>query len=101
MEGKTCVKHSIFMCVSCAFEKIDKLYSDIAAKDARIFVLETDLGNILDSNKQAEDEITRLREALKLACDHVLPASIKLLDHNFDMEKINNNPSLLYDYFYK
>lgn len=39
------------------------------------------------------------RKALLLACNHVLPASVKATDPTFDMDKINNDPLLLSEYF--
>jgi len=35
-----------------------------------------------------------LSKALELACEHVLPASVKLVDDTFSIEEINNNVPL-------
>lgn len=38
-------------------------------------------------------------KALLLACEHVLPASVKMVDSKFSIEIINNDKNLLSDYF--
>lgn len=47
----------------------------------------------------AEAKIAVTLRALALACLYVLPASVKQFDPHYDMEKINNDPKLLCEYF--
>lgn len=62
-------------------DEIVALREQLAAKDARIFVLEIDLGNILDSNKQAEEEIERYKDYVG---NNMLMSDFKNID---DMRK--------------